>query len=214
MTEPVPELDAISTSGPVVVIIGSLLRWKGQATFIDAAAIIARSGSVPNVSFWIVGGSVGGEDDYELELRERVVELGLQDSVRFAGHCNNVFPWIGRADVVVHASVNPEPFGRVIIEGMALGKPVIASRLGGPVEIISDGQSGLLVDPGKPELLAEAIVKVLTDEALRRTLTEGGYKTVHHKFSMEAFKAKVRLGYESILPATAEVPPAASRRSA
>ena len=210
MEEPLPELDAIPSVGPVIAMVGCILPWKGYGTFVEAAALVLRGGRVPDASFWVIGGPAKGTEDFALELRRRAAALGLEERLRFFGHQNNVFPWTGRSDAVVHASLQPEPFGRVIIEAMALGKPVIASRLGGPVEIISDGETGLLIEPGNPEILARAIEKLLTDNELRQRLIEGGTRTVSHKFSTAAFSGKIRSVYEQALPALAASVPSNS----
>jgi 2-polyprenyl-3-methyl-5-hydroxy-6-metoxy-1,4-benzoquinol methylase len=96
-------------------------------------------------------------------------DLGIADRVHFAGHQADVYPWFDALDVVVHAS-HGEPFGLVLVEAMALGKPLIATAAGGPMEIIEEGISGLLVPPRDPERLAAAINHVLDDADLATAL--------------------------------------------
>jgi glycosyltransferase involved in cell wall biosynthesis len=96
-------------------------------------------------------------------------ELGIADRVHFAGHQSDVHPWYDALDVVVHASFG-EPFGLVLVEAMALGKPVVATAAGGPLEIIEDGISGVLIPPGDPDRLAATIDRILGDRSLAAAL--------------------------------------------
>lgn len=156
---------------PVVGIVGRLQEWKGQEVFLHAAAQVAARH--PEAVFAVVGGAVlGWEGDYPQRLRRLADELGIAGSVHFAGHQDDVYPWFDACDVVVHASFG-EPFGLVLVEAMALGKPLVATAAGGPTEIIVDGESGLLVPPGDHESMAAAIGRALADEGLRARLATG-----------------------------------------
>jgi hypothetical protein len=173
--------------GPVVGIVGRLQPWKGQEVFLRAAAMIA--GQEPAVRFAVVGGAVlGWEGSYPDDLRRLAGQLGIADSVVFSGHQSDVIPWFDALDVVVHASYG-EPFGLVLVEAMAIGKPLIASADGGPLEIVEDGVSGLLISPGDPSSLAEAVLRVLRQPDLAGALSAGA--TVRAgQFSGEAMGAK------------------------
>lgn len=144
----------------IVGIVGRLQRWKGIHTFLQAAEIVSRHD--PEVYFVVVGGSHFAEPDYPKQLEEQVIRAGISERVRFAGHQTDVVRWIQAFDILVHAS-NREPFGMVIIEGMAMGKPVIAAKAGGPTETITHGENGLLVPPGDRAGLAAAIQELLQD---------------------------------------------------
>lgn len=155
---------------PLVGIVGRLEQWKGQDVFLRAVARIATAHR--SARFIVVGGAVlGWEGDYPQRLRRLATELGIADRVEFVGHQDDVYPWFDALDVVVHASTG-EPFGLVLVEAMALGKPVVATAAGGPTEIIEDGVSGVLVPPGDHEAMAVAIDGVLTDDGSRRSLGE------------------------------------------
>lgn len=155
----------------MVGIVGRLQEWKGQDVFLRAAAQVAAAH--PDAAFAVVGGALlGWEGDYPEQLRRLADELGIADRVHFAGHQDDVYPWFDACDVVVHASLG-EPFGLVLVEAMALGKPLVATAAGGPTEIIVDGESGLLVPPGDPDSMAEAISSVLDDDGLRARLGTG-----------------------------------------
>lgn len=146
--------------GPVVGIVGRLQRWKGIHVFLDALAIVRRSR--PNVHGVIVGGPHETEPRYGDELRAQATALGIADAVTFAGFQPNATEWMQAMDVVVHASDN-EPFGIVVVEAMALGKPVVAGSAGGPAEIITDGTNGLLAPYGDARALAKAVERYLAD---------------------------------------------------
>jgi glycosyltransferase involved in cell wall biosynthesis len=146
---------------PVVGIVGRLEPWKGQETFLRAAALVARVR--PDVRFAVVGGAVlGWEGDYAAALERLAADLGIADRTTFTGHHPDVFGWFDALDIVVHASEG-EPFGLVIVEAMALGKPLVAAASGGPIELVEEGISGLLVPPRDDSAYADAILRYLDD---------------------------------------------------
>jgi len=157
---------------PVVGIVGRLERWKSQDVFLRSAAQVAQER--PDVRFVVVGGAVlGWEGSYPAELEALARDLpGLAGRVHFAGHQEDVYPWFDALDVVVHASYG-EPFGLVLVEAMALGRPLVATAAGGPVEIVEDGVSGLLVPPGGPGAMARAVLRLLSDPGLAARLGAG-----------------------------------------
>ena len=143
---------------------------------------------------WIVGAPLFGEESYEQELRALTTQLGLDNRVRFFGHRNDVPELLAACDIVAHTSTAPEPFGKVIIEGMASGRPVIATAAGGAVEIIRDGIDGLLVPPGNVEALTATLRRLVADPQLRRKLAEGG------RARSRAFRAVTMVdAYRSVL---------------
>jgi glycosyltransferase involved in cell wall biosynthesis len=156
---------------PTVGIVGRLELWKGQEVFLRAAARLAKARA--DLRFTVVGGAIlGWEGSYPNDLRSLAANLGIADRVHFAGHQANVHPWCDALDVVVHASFG-EPFGLVLVEAMALGKPLVATNFGGPLEVVEDGTSGLLVPPGNPGRLAEAVGRILANRELASTLSQG-----------------------------------------
>lgn len=161
----------IGAEEPVVGMFGRLQRWKGQDVFLRAAAHIKRRGSA--CRFLVVGSSQFGiELSYAGQLRRQVEEEGLGGCVEFVGQRSDVNELMNACDIVVHASVEPEPWGLVVAEAMAAGRPVIASAAGGPVEMITSGENGLLVEPGQPEDLAAAIESLLRDPQRRQAMGE------------------------------------------
>jgi glycosyltransferase involved in cell wall biosynthesis len=146
--------------GPLVGIVGRLQRWKGIHVLIDAMALLRRSH--PNAHCVVVGGAHDLEAGYVGDVERQVATLGLEPHVTFTGFQANVHDWMQAMDIVVHAS-DREPFGIVVIEAMALGKPVIAGLEGGPCEIVTDGVDGLLVPYGDSAALAAALRRYLDD---------------------------------------------------
>ena len=147
-------------AGPLVGIVGRLQRWKGMHVFLDAVAILRRAR--PDLHAVIVGGPHETEPGYGDELRTQARVLGLGAAVTFAGFQSNATEWMQAMDVVVHAA-DDEPFGIVVIEAMALGKPVVAGSGGGPAEIVTHGRDGLLAPYGDAAALAAAIEQYLAD---------------------------------------------------
>lgn len=157
----------IPVDRPVVGIVARLQRWKGVHVFIDAIA--ALRASRPDILGVIVGGTHETEPDYRDQLADQVSRLGLGDHVRFVGYQPNGGEWMHAMDVVVHAS-DREPFGIVVVEAMALGKPVVAANSGGPAEIVTHGVDGLLTPFGDAEAMAAAIERLFRDPTLRESI--------------------------------------------
>lgn len=200
-----PEIDGsgireefnISNEEFVVGIIGRLVLWKGQKEFLRAASVIADR--IPNTRFLIVGDTTFGSKQYKEELSALACELGIESRVFFSGGRDDIPNIIRAMDVIVHASIRPEPFGLVIIEGMASGVPVVASNRGGPLEIIEHGKDGFLADPEKTEDLATIIVKLLKDKTLRSNIGEKARKKVVEQFSVEKFVRQFENIYKDVL---------------
>ncbi len=164
-------------------MIGRLTRWKGQHILIEAASIVHRK--FPNTRFQIIGSSMFGEHAYEAQLTQQVRDLGLEDCVTFQGFCEDVASAINSVDIVVHASILEEPFGRVITEGMLGAKPVVATRGGGVPEIVVDELTGLLVPMGDVAGMAEAVCRLVADPALRSRMGGAGKQRVLEHFTTE-----------------------------
>ncbi len=136
-------------------VIGHFSRlapWKGQHILISALAQ-----SPPEAIGILVGDALFGEQDYVQELHQQVKELGLENRIKFLGFRADIPQLMTACDLVAHTSIASEPFGRVIVEAMLCGKPVIAAKAGGAIELVESGVNGFLVTPGKPEELAEVI---------------------------------------------------------
>jgi len=167
----------------VVGFFGRLVRWKGAEVLLRAAREVRAAN--PRVRLLLAGGSLYGlEPGYEARLRDDTARLGLADSVHFAGHREDALGLMAGCDIVSHCSLEREPFGMAVLEAMALGRPVVASRLGGPAELIDHGRTGRLVDAGDESGLAGELRALAEDP---RAAGELG----------EAARAEVRLRYAS-----------------
>ncbi len=148
-------------------VIGRLAPWKGQHVFLEAFAEAFRGTETRGR---VIGSDLFGEDAYAGSLRRRAAELGVADQVEFLGFREDVWAELRELDVLVHCSVTPEPFGQVVLEGMAAGVAVVATSAGGPAELITEGVDGLLTVPGDVGELAEALRRLAADSSLRQRL--------------------------------------------
>ncbi len=150
-----------------VAMVGRLALWKGQDVFLRAFAKAFPAGEQVAV---LIGAALFGENDYERQLHELVRDLGIEDRVEFRGFRIDVFDELAQVDALVHASVIPEPFGQVVVEGMAAGLAVVAAMAGGPAEILVQGETGLLYPPGDVDALASLLRRLAADPELRSQL--------------------------------------------
>jgi glycosyltransferase involved in cell wall biosynthesis len=188
-----PKTGATFTVG----MVGRIARWKGQHVFIEAFARAFPDGPERAT---IVGAPMFGEDDraYDCEVRALVDELGLGERVRFTGFVDDVSSWLAEFDVLVNASVAPEPFGQVVVQGMATGLPVVATDAGGPAEMIDDGVSGFTFPIGDASALAEILVRIARDPQLRADVGSRG-RSVAVRFKPDVVAQEVRRVYRAAL---------------
>lgn len=163
-------------------VFGRLQRWKGQDLFVEAAARVVES--VPEARFAIVGGSLFGlEPEFAVALRARIAKLGLQDRFTLTGFRTDVPELMAACDVVCHTSRVAEPFGMVVVEAMAVGRPIVATAGGGPGEVIQNGSNGRLVSSDSVPSLSEAMIELGKNAADRARLGEAGRTTVQNEFT-------------------------------
>jgi len=192
-----PEQQASAGSIARVAIVGRIARWKGQHVFLEAAAKLINAGC--KIRFLIVGAPLFGEEAYEHELRNQVEALGIGSHVEFTGFIRDVPGLLRTIDILVHASITGEPFGQVIIEGMAVAKPVIATCGGGVPEIISHGKNGLLTPMGDSGALADTLLYLIQNPDVARRLGLAGYQHVRQAFLASTGARKVEDVYERLL---------------
>jgi glycosyltransferase involved in cell wall biosynthesis len=173
---------------PLIGIAARLQRAKGVHVFLKAAARVVHV--YPGVKFIVLGSPHFSEPDYPTELVEQARRAGISGRVLFAGYQRDIPLWMQALDVVVNASIKPEPFGMTIIEAMALGKAVIAPRQGGPLEIINEEKDGLLVEPGDAAALASSLLYLIKHADDRRVLGEAGRRQAQ-RFGGDHFAAEL-----------------------
>lgn len=181
---PVADLGALGQHRYKVGLAAVYARWKGHALLLAAAERIKTE--FPSAGFYFIGGSIYdtvGERGYEKELRQLVEEKGLGDCVAFTGFQTEMAPWYRAMDIVVNASILPEPFGRTLLEAMSCGKPVVGPNQGGIPEFVRPGENGLLYEMGNAEAFAEAILTLLRNPDLRDQLGVSGRETAMQRFS-------------------------------
>jgi glycosyltransferase involved in cell wall biosynthesis len=165
-----------STPGPLTVgMVGRFAPWKGQDLFLRAFADAFPDGDTRCV---LVGAALFGEHDFERRLHDLADELGLDCRVEFRGFRPDLWPELARMDMLVHASLIPEPFGQVVLEGMAARVPVVAADAGGPAEMVDHDVNGVLYPMGDWTALASAMRELAGDDERRARLVNGGIATV------------------------------------
>ena len=189
----------IAGEEPLIGMIGHLTPWKGHEVFLEIARAVADR--IPGSRFVVVGGSIyetHGHAGYPESLRQRAAALGLSDRVTFLGIRDDIPEVLAGLDVLVHAPTAPEPFGRVLVEAMAVGRPVVAARCGGIPEVVEDGVTGILVPSGNVGAFANAVVRLLDDPVLCRRLGGAGRRRAEARFSIEAHAASVLEAYRAV----------------
>jgi glycosyltransferase involved in cell wall biosynthesis len=181
----------------LVGMIGRLRPWKGQERFIHMAERVARKEAT--VHFTIVGGTpLSGDEDYRDRLRRLVPEKGLAERVHFTGHLSDVRPALAAMDVFVHPG-DPEPFGLVNVEAMAMGIPVVAFSHGALPEIVVDGETGHLVSPEDVDALSTAVFGLLVDDRRRQQLGVAARARAERHFSVERTASGVSAALQEIV---------------
>lgn len=190
----------------VIAHIGRLVRWKGQAVLLRALAQVRRRHPAAHgliVGQWSpaddVPGALGGGEPYARELHALAAELGLTNHVTFAGFVRDANLAYAAADMVTHTSTLPEPFGRVVIEAMMMGRPVVAAAAGALPEIIRDGATGFLTAPGDAAALAERLSELGADADRRAQIGAAARRRVEAEFSLAAMTAKMQAAYDLAL---------------
>ncbi len=186
----------IRNGAPCAGVIGNIQEWKGQAVLVDAMAEVVRA--VPKARAFIVGGVHRAGSTYHERMQQRIRELGLQDNMVLTGFRQDIADVMNALDVVVHTSVRPEPFGRVILEGMLLGKPVVASAAGGVPELIADRETGFLTPPGDAGELAARLIPLLENADLRREIGQRAQAWARERFSLPQHVAAMCEIYDTV----------------
>jgi len=183
----------------VIAHVGRLVRWKGQDIFIRGLARAAHT--MPNLRGLIVGawhkednqpGPLGGGEAYSNELRALAAQLKVP--IAFAGFLSEPGVVYAAADIVAHTSTLPEPFGRTVIEAMMYGKPVIGANAGALPEIVIDGQTGILTQPGDAEAFANAVVQLASEQA-RWQMGKAGRDRALSEYTLETMTRRMEHFY-------------------
>ena len=189
----------ISANKFTILLPGRLTSWKGQEKFIEALNILIEDYNVSNFQA-IVLGSDQGRKVYKKKLINLVQRYRLGQKVKFIDHCKEMPVAYSLADIVISASIEPEAFGRVSVEAQAMGKPIIASNLGGSKETILDGKSGFLYKHDDPRELAKSLNAVIElDQDHLNSIGNEGRKNVIKKFDVELMCDSTLREYKKLL---------------
>ncbi len=181
----------------VIGMIGRLSPIKGHAFFLRAVSKVIKV--IPRIKVLIVGDAAPEKMKYKQELENLVRRLGLEKYVEFLGRRSDIPQILGRLDLLVLATVTQEAFGRVLIEAFSAGVPVIATSVGGVVEIIRDAENGILVPPADPQAMSEAIIKTLKDRRLSKNLAQAARVEAEEKYALDKMVEETVKVYEEAL---------------
>ncbi|MEH1897515.1 MAG: glycosyltransferase family 4 protein [Nostoc sp.] len=170
----------------VVGHFSRLAPWKGQHILIDALAKCPQE-----VTAILVGDALFGEQDYVQKLHQQVADLGLENRVKFLGFRSDIPQLMAACNLVAHTSTSPEPFGRVIVEAMLCGKPVVAAKAGGVMELVEQGLNGFLVTPGEPQELAQVIITCLQETEITATIANNAKTTASRRFDVATINQQI-----------------------
>lgn len=187
----------------LITNVGRLVPWKGQDIFCQAMARVAASN--PRVKALIVGAHPPNRagEEYFRSLQGIVEQLGLRGRVIFSGFRRDVPDILAASDIVVHSASMPEPFGRIIVEAMAAGRPVVATAAGGVLEILEHQKTGLLVPLESAERMADAIETLLRDPEHAARMGDAAQQDVATRFAPERFSRAIQQVYERALASRA-----------
>ncbi len=187
--------------GPMtVVMIGRLTPLKGHPYFLKAMARVIHQ--VPALKVQIIGDAPLKKQVYKEELILLAKRLGIAAKVEFLGNRRDIPELLSKADCLVLATTTQEAFGRVIIEAQAAGVPVVATRVGGVMEIIEEGKTGLLVLPKDIEAMAKAVLRILKDPAFSAVLVEQAKKKLHERYTLKHMAEATLSVYQELLCST------------
>ena len=183
----------------IILLPGRLTKWKGQEKFIEALSLLIENNNKNNFHAIILG-SDQGRDVYTKKLLLLSERYRLGRKITFIKSCKEMPIAYKLADIIVSSSIEPEAFGRVAVEAQAMGKPIIASALGGSKETILNGKSGLLYNSEDAESLADIISRLMeADNNFLALMGEQGRKNAEKKFNVDQMCQTTFTEYKKLL---------------
>ncbi|MEW6614221.1 MAG: glycosyltransferase family 4 protein [Thermodesulfobacteriota bacterium] len=177
---------------PIITMVAVLRSWKRHEIFLDAARLVLKN--FPEARFLIVG-----EGPRRKHVEAKIEELGISDFTIMTGYREDIPEILSVSDISVLTSESSEGVPQALIQAMAMARPVVATNAGGIPEVISDGQTGILIEPNDAEGLANAILRLLKDSEFARRIGKNGRKLVEERFSCDTMIDKITNLYETIL---------------
>tara|TARA_B110001450_G_scaffold74218_1_gene70648 strand:+ start:1663 stop:2817 length:1155 start_codon:yes stop_codon:yes gene_type:complete len=189
----------LERSKKIILLPGRLTAWKGQEVFIEALNLVNKK--LGYQSFYaVILGSDQGRDIYFKKIKRLVEQHRLTRQLKFINHCKNMPLAYKISDIIVSASIEPEAFGRVVVEAQSMEKPIIASNIGGSNETIIDNKTGFLFEAGNPESLCNKIIEVLNlGESTLKSMGIEGRKNTIKKFNVEKMCFSTYSEYKKLL---------------
>lgn len=194
---PVRSEFSLDPSVPIIGMAARIKPWKGQTCFLRAAAQVLKE--MPDARFFVVGDVFEGEDHYREDMLALINDLGIRDNIYITGFRTDLPQVMATFDVFVLPSIQPEPNATVLLAAMGMGKPVVATAIGGTVETVVDGVTGILVPPDHPDLMAQAILELLNDSEKRQKYGESGRKRQEAVFSISAYAERIQGFYHELV---------------
>lgn len=188
---------AVVKGQPLFGIFGRIIGWKGVKEFVQAASLVLKE--MPQAKAFVVGGVSDGDESYLTDVMALAEKMDISDKIVFTGYREDVADLMKLMNVVVLASITPEPFGMVVIEAMAMGKPVVATSAGGPLDSVVDGETGFLVPVKDTGRMAKPIIKLLGNQDLSEEMGRKGRDRVERMFCKERYANQVEQVYTSLL---------------
>lgn len=187
------------TDAPVVLHVGRIMPFKGQHLFLQMAQrLLTEYPRMPHPPiFWLAGDESMGDHHYAQQVRE--MSRAIKPFVRWLGFQRDIAPIIASADVLVHCSTRPEPFGLVILEAMACATAVVSANRGAPAEILEQGRTGIFSPPNDIPALAEAVYRLLVDRERRRFLATSARRVVCERYTLPQSVQRLTNLYRSLL---------------
>lgn len=197
-------------AAPVVGCVGRIkFVRKGQEVLVQAAALLKQRGLT--AKYLLVGAPAPGNEEHGERLRKLIHDLGLGSDVVLPGELADPKPAYAAMDIFVLPSAQAEPFGLVVLEAMAMGCPVVATAIGGPVSIVAEGETGFLVPPGDAKALADKLEVLLRDAALRERMAAAGRERLEARFSFANTVNELEALYRGVLNEPAHPPQTSAR---
>ncbi|MDD5167172.1 MAG: GT4 family glycosyltransferase PelF, partial [Candidatus Omnitrophica bacterium] len=178
-------------------MVGRITPLKGHLHFVKAMAKVSRV--MPKIKIWIVGDAPASKEAYKEQIQVLVKRLGLWHCTEFLGNQKDIPAIMSQLDVLVLATTTPEAFGRVIVEAQACKVPVVATRVGGVIDIIEDKKTGLLVPPADSGSMADAVIRILKDNEFAQKLADNAYEKVIKQYSAELMVKRMLDVYKEAL---------------
>lgn len=181
----------------IIAILGRLTPLKGHPYFLQSMAKVIRH--IPHAKIWIIGDAPARKPEYRQELEMMAMRLGIKNNVEFMGNRPDVPDLLAQVDVLCFSSIEPESFGRAIVEAQAMKVPVVATRVGGVVDIIDDGVTGFLVLPKDPEAMADKVLYLLKNKKDAQKMAEAALEKIHAKFTLTHMAEGTLAVYQELL---------------